>query len=1021
MATAVWEVVGGACKGGVIVKTSKDLDSAKEPDRLSTGSLVRAVEYDCKLGRLHYELLMGAGPTSGWVTTEVGGQDLLTKNSSRELTKLAEKCEDPFRDYVYYSSEIKPDDLTARKLEEAIIKKHNKSCAPEEKLGAVCLQDASTEDECSSVAASTDTELQNAAKYSEEAMQSYSQRLGRAFEASTPESEPQLVPVPISKVEQEERPLAASKPDGILEKMSKSMQRCRSCTDRYDDAGSYSDEEENLCSHCRLPLGEFTYSQDGKLLHGECAAELIVENMREEDEERKNEDRKEKEQMRKDYDIGWQPLQHIPLNDSPASKLTMSDVSHGMMCLVMGDKLKSVHIASTTEPAASVNLEYLSIALQVRRRKGHEPIFSLDPVDPTDRNTMQKKVFIPEWLEGTCAGDILFQSDYHLKELSMGQYEQPVLGMKSVFDYSGVEGYGKWNAREWFMVRKAEVQISEKNVLVPFVKMGVEAREQRFTGNSMEDAPITRKDHPMVKYAEEFTRNFDLIAERKSVVFHLRELAKASVLAKFFLDANVSLNEMWFQLASGKESFCSLEVPQLWNKRITSAIHVQDGAIAKEDIVNAPLMHGVYGGVSFGLDKFSLAGRARSAAVTGQPPMPLAPTLSLPATFGAPRLMTQASRYMPSAGTRPMMGSLASPVMMSVTAAPARKAGAALGGVDLRLDSFDLSQLRKVELEAPSGLEACTPLGEKFWSALDSPDVFKDGEQCLLKKVFNLKLSDRRSEADFFVPPDPRSSHIAKLRELVKEEEVLQQKRKEHFCSKKFVMGDPGGLFPSAWTSSCEIAAGDTFVRMSEGRPLDHLHARTDFHAEDLMIQHVLTSSKPVFNKHTEDGVQFRIYRFGAMELRTIQEETKSEDIVAVFSIHAPTDVSSRGQSSVSQKAKLVKATEYVEKAHYGKAADSKSHVEHRYYVVFDVEGGRRIVTEQMDDGSVTWTEDPEGLEVRNSLAKVMQSGSCSAATAGDLKTFHMQHFQNCLTAGHTSRGSNKRYAGAAYKKAVRK
>mmetsp|Transcript_58542 Transcript_58542/g.110398 ORF Transcript_58542/g.110398 Transcript_58542/m.110398 type:complete len:1012 (-) Transcript_58542:151-3186(-) len=1011
MATAVWEVVGGACKGGVIVKTSKDLDSAKEPDRLSTGSLVRAVEYDCKLGRLHYELLMGAGPTSGWVTTEVGGQDLLTKNSSRELTKLAEKCEDPFRDYVYYSSEIKPDDLTARKLEEAIIKKHNKSCAPEEKLGAVCLQDASTEDECSSVAASTDTELQNAAKYSEEAMQSYSQRLGRAFEASTPESEPQLVPVPISKVEQEERPLAASKPDGILEKMSKSMQRCRSCTDRYDDAGSYSDEEENLCSHCRLPLGEFTYSQDGKLLHGECAAELIVENMREEDEERKNEDRKEKEQMRKDYDIGWQPLQHIPLNDSPASKLTMSDVSHGMMCLVMGDKLKSVHIASTTEPAASVNLEYLSIALQVRRRKGHEPIFSLDPVDPTDRNTMQKKVFIPEWLEGTCAGDILFQSDYHLKELSMGQYEQPVLGMKSVFDYSGVEGYGKWNAREWFMVRKAEVQVSQKNVLIPHVKMGVEAREQVFSGSHMEDAPITRKDHPMVRYAEEFTRNFDLIAERKSVVFHLRELAKASVLAKFFLDANIQLNESWFQLASSKESFCSMEVPQLWNKRITSAIHVQDGAIEKKDMVDAPLMHGVYGGVSFGLDKFSLAGKARSAAVTGQPPMPLAPTLSLPATFGAPRLMTQAARYMPSAGTRPMMGSLASPVMMSVSAAPARKAGAALGGVDLRLDNFDVTELRKVELESPAGLEACVPIGEAFWSALDSTDVFKDGEQKLLKQVFDPELSDRRSEGDLFVPPDARLPHIKQLRELVNEEEALRQRRKEHFCDKKFLMGSPGPLFPSSWTPSYQIETGATSVQVSEGRPHAHLHARSDFHAEDLVLQHVLKSSTAVFHKQTEDGVQFRIYRFGTMELRTIQQQKVEEEIVAVFSIHAPTDVSSRGHSTISQQAKVVKATQYVERANYGNATVLKSNPAHCYYVVLDVEGGHKILTELMDDGSATWAEDPEGIEDRNSIAKVIQSSACATATVGHLKNLQLNH----------TRVSSKDYALAAYRRAVRK
>merc|ERR1711933_653573 len=121
----------------------------------------------------------------------------------------------------------------------------------------------------------------------------------------------------------------------------------------------------------------------------------------------------------------------------------------------------------------------------------------------------------------------------------MGEYEQPVVGMKSCFDYSEEKCFDKWNAREWFMVRQAEVHVSEDNVLVPRVKMGVEAREQIHSSRGLEDAPLTRKSHPMVKYAEAFSKNFDLIAERKSVIYHLRELAKASVLAKFLVDAKI--------------------------------------------------------------------------------------------------------------------------------------------------------------------------------------------------------------------------------------------------------------------------------------------------------------------------------------------------------------------------------------------------------------------------------------------------------------------------------------------------
>merc|ERR1719271_1109853 len=123
-----------------------------------------------------------------------------------------------------------------------------------------------------------------------------------------------------------------------------------------------------------------------------------------------------------------------------------------------------------------------------------------------------------------------------------------LIGMKSCFDYAeecADKEFKEWSAREWFLVRKAEVQASESNVLIPFVKMGVEAREQIVGGKGIHDKQITRSDHPMVKYAEVFTKNFELIAERKSVIYNLRELAKASVLAKHLLDSAAPLDESW--------------------------------------------------------------------------------------------------------------------------------------------------------------------------------------------------------------------------------------------------------------------------------------------------------------------------------------------------------------------------------------------------------------------------------------------------------------------------------------------
>merc|ERR1719352_357711 len=110
-------------------------------------------------------------------------------------------------------------------------------------------------------------------------------------------------------------------------------------------------------------------------------------------------------------------------------------------------------------------------------KEGREPFFSLDPVDPTSANTMQFKRFEPHWLAGTSVGEVLFQADYHLKELSMGEYEQPVVGMKSCFDLAEDKSFedDSWRAREWFVIRDAEVRLSEDSVLLPCVKMGVEA------------------------------------------------------------------------------------------------------------------------------------------------------------------------------------------------------------------------------------------------------------------------------------------------------------------------------------------------------------------------------------------------------------------------------------------------------------------------------------------------------------------------------------------------------------------
>merc|ERR1719499_349707 len=237
--------------------------------------------------------------------------------------------------------------------------------------------------------------------------------------------------------------------------------------------------------------------------------------------------------------------------------------------------------------------------------------------------------------------------------------------MKSCADSADQEKKSKdWNAREWFVVKNAEVQLSESNALIPQVKMGVEAREQIMGEDGLEDVKRSKPDHPLVKYAEAFTRNFDLIAERKSVVYHLRELAKASVMAKFLLDTEVEIDQFWFDFAAEAKPICCLEVPQLWNDHIRSD---QTGTR-------------VYGGVQFGLDRFSLA-QTRAGAPTGV-------RAGISATLRAPGI---------SAALGARAGISATSLAPSVFPQAFRAAPGALRtarGVQFGLDRFSLAQTR---------------------------------------------------------------------------------------------------------------------------------------------------------------------------------------------------------------------------------------------------------------------------------------------------------------------------------------
>jgi hypothetical protein len=335
--------------------------------------------------------------------------------------------------------------------------------------------------------------------------------------------------------------------------------------------------------------------------------------------------------------------------------------------------------------------------------------------------------------------------------------------------------------------------------------------------------------------------------------------------------------------------------------------------------------------------------------------------------------------------------------------ASGRKVGGARApaGVDLSLDAFDLVDAAHATGTAAlePGPEVVTAIGKIFWTSLDGGDGALPMAEAgrMLREVFNQQLSDRRHEGDRFVPPETSPSYVQQLQQLLKEEEVCKERRRRHFCSREFTVEDPGPLFSSSWKASFEIAHAREARGTSPQGAL--LYERQDYKAEALVFETILRTTTPVFHRTAEDGMQFRIYKFGSLEVRTTQEQNTREVIGVVFSTHAPrprqaTSVGDVERVSIDQE-RIVKATQYVEEMSWnrGEAGCHEPNLKYHAYVVLETEQATSIATEMQADGAVMWEINPQALEVRNSLAKVFSAGECrlGGLCVRDLKCYQAQ------------------------------
>merc|ERR1712151_370528 len=97
----------------------------------------------------------------------------------------------------------------------------------------------------------------------------------------------------------------------------------------------------------------------------------------------------------------------------------------------------------------------------------------------------------------------------------------------------------------------------------------------------------------------------------------------------------------------------------------------------------------------------------------------------------------------------------------------------------------------------------------------------------------------------------------------------MRHKRTKHFLSEKFAMAEPGPLFPFTWKDSYEVHSALVGLVLAD--------------PDTVVLDNLLKSTVPAFDKVTEEGMRFRIYTSSTLEVRTTQVHEGKENIGVAF------------------------------------------------------------------------------------------------------------------------------------------
>ena len=226
--------------------------------------------------------------------------------------------------------------------------------------------------------------------------------------------------------------------------------------------------------------------------------------------------------------------------------------------IILVSKQDKVKVSS---PGIDVNEEDLLVALAVIYN-GLDISFSLHPWDPLNPDgPYQQKVFYPKALSNTKLGDTMFVTDYYLKKMSFGTVQLPkniTCEMDHLLNQVNEKNLSnrkkeEWS-RMWIVVDKVSLNINtiekdgEIHQCLEFGDVKMRAFSKRMVVDLSSPSGLSdceEKDDlnsASLKFAREFTLNYDRVAKMYPEFERLRNLAKVVSLAQFLYDNKVQID-----------------------------------------------------------------------------------------------------------------------------------------------------------------------------------------------------------------------------------------------------------------------------------------------------------------------------------------------------------------------------------------------------------------------------------------------------------------------------------------------